>query len=1259
MSVIRDPKILHYPNWDPDISIADAQERRIPICASGDLQLKFPDTPTIHTQAVASKVPRFNILSLHELEKNGITVDFGKSLVLTKKGRVIAPLAKSGPYYWISSKYIRVPKTNINVMHVQSQSLFPLDFIHRLLGHINIQVLRESIKQGTLTSISMSDIDWTGYSKFQCEDCISGKANKHKHVKGSRVRYQKSYKPFEYLHTDIFGPVPHMPRSSPSYFLAFTDEATRFRWVYPLWSKDAETVTEIFRSLVNMIRTQFDGKVLSFQMDQGSEYTNHVIRKFFKEQGIIPCYTSVGDSKANGIAERLNYLLLNDCRTLLKSSGLSLHLWFYAVQFSTLMRNSVITSSIGTSSRAKAGLAGLDVSTILPFGQRVMVNRTPINKLQPRGILGFALTPSTESHGYLIYIPSKHIVTDTSNYLVIHGKPNKTEDADTIIDPLFEQLESRQTDFADPNPSSHSGGIAMDRSIHPDESLSEVSPTLHTDALDESNDSGGTDTRSLEIIEDSPTLNDPDSISLSQNEPPINPQNTSNLGTDSIDHYNDPIDQDEHTSLDYNQSVLDDAEVQARRLSSPRSHDAFQPQGNIAFAELQDHQIDPITAIASSVGINDEPLNSEPSSEDLPSTASDTQQSITAKSVHDDNTGPEHETDPLQSISNVGGSDKNETSYEKDLESRKNKIFRLKLGEIPSIMKPRTKRKITDTLQEIEDRTVNKKPKRQVLYVNVVHSNPAPQIRPSLSYHEAIVNNQNNNDAEDYKEAYMKEYKQLIKMKTWNPNKPIDGKLIPKQQLVNSMFIFTTKRDGSKKCRLVARGDQQKVGTYKEDLKANTVHHYALMTSLNIALDRKMFITQLDISSAYLYADLEEDLYIRAPPHMKAKGKAFKLNKSLYGLKQSGANWYQKIGNYLNTQCHMKELTGWPCVFKADDGTFACLFVDDIIVMSKDLKTANKLIDILKKEFETKIVQNGKLDDNYVAKYDILGLEIEYIFGKKMTIGMEKSLTEKLPHLNFEIDENYKRYLVPGTPKEHIHKNNFVLEEVEYKDNVKRMQKAIGLLSYVGYKYRFDILYYVNILAQHTLYPSKQVQRLTQQLINFVWHSRQKNLVWYATKKNKTNRITAITDASFANEDGFRSQLGHYYCLNGKVIGGRSSSEKLRVISSTEAEIYAVSESIPMLQGLSHLIRQLDSVPVSLKILTDSKPTISIVEDQGEDSKAFRNRFFGTRAFRLRDEVQKHGLRLKYIKTEENYADILTKPTSIAIYKKLTQSWMK
>ncbi|EDO16466.1 Tkp1 protein [Vanderwaltozyma polyspora DSM 70294] len=228
--------------------------------------------------------------------------------------------------------------------------------------------------------------------------------------------------------------------------------------------------------------------------------------------------------------------------------------------------------------------------------------------------------------------------------------------------------------------------------------------------------------------------------------------------------------------------------------------------------------------------------------------------------------------------------------------------------------------------------------KRRIHLINSVKhaiNNPPSVGNNSLSYREAITLNQNPIDKDSYKKAYMKEVNQLMKHETWDNHNLYDIQEVNPKTVINSMFIFITKRDGTHKCRFVAQGDQQKPGTYYDSLAANTIHHEALMTCMAIALDNDMFIVQLDISSAYLYADLKEELYIRTPPHLGHKNKVFKLQKSLYGLKQSGANWYENIKNYITETCGMSSIRGWSCAFKKDD-LMVCLFVDNIIMFGKD-----------------------------------------------------------------------------------------------------------------------------------------------------------------------------------------------------------------------------------------------------------------------------------------------------------------------------------
>lgn len=322
------------------------------------------------------------------------------------------------------------------------------------------------------------------------------------------------------------------------------------------------------------------------------------------------------------------------------------------------------------------------------------------------------------------------------------------------------------------------------------------------------------------------------------------------------------------------------------------------------------------------------------------------------------------------------------------------------------------------------------------------------QLHAPLYYTEAIKNNKDYTSKTLYSKAYDKEIDQLTKMETWD-DQLMDINEVDKDKIINSMFILNIKRDGTYKCRLVARGDLQKLGTYKKELIANTVHHWALMTNLATALDNNMYIIQLDIVSAYLYADIQEELYIRAPPHMNLNNKVMKLKKSLYGLKQSGANWYDMIRKYLQEECGMVETRGWPCVFtkkKGNERLNICLFVDDVVLFASSLLIAKEVVNQLQARFDTKIVNDGVKDGT--IEYDILGLEIEYTRGTSMKIGMTKGLEDKLLKLKIDLQPNRK---VPGRPNEKNIKDSLVMHDKEYKNKVKWMQRVIALASDVAY----------------------------------------------------------------------------------------------------------------------------------------------------------------------------------------------------------------
>ncbi|KAL5480798.1 hypothetical protein ACEPAI_9738 [Sanghuangporus weigelae] len=123
--------------------------------------------------------------------------------------------------------------------------------------------------------------------------------------------------------------------------------------------------------------------------------------------------------------------------------------------------------------------------------------------------------------------------------------------------------------------------------------------------------------------------------------------------------------------------------------------------------------------------------------------------------------------------------------------------------------------------------------------------------------------------------------------------------------IVGSKWVFKVKRDSAgsivrRKARLVAQGFSQVEGIDYFDTYAPVAKLASIRTILAILAQLDLELEQIDVKSAYLNGELEENevVYMHHPPGYKPIGteeRVLKLRKTLYGLKQSGRRWYQKF----------------------------------------------------------------------------------------------------------------------------------------------------------------------------------------------------------------------------------------------------------------------------------------------------------------------------------------------------------------------------
>ncbi|CCH58835.1 hypothetical protein TBLA_0A10570 [Henningerozyma blattae CBS 6284] len=469
------------------------------------------------------------------------------------------------------------------------------------------------------------------------------------------------------------------------------------------------------------------------------------------------------------------------------------------------MRNVFCNSVYNTTPAAKAGLHGLDASTLLPFSQSVIIHVTDTDgKLDPRGLLAYALTPSTESNGYLLYVPAYNKVLDSSNYEIVRESTKPTIDSTpNVFDELLSFYDSTSptiggTPSADDNISADDLGLTtLDTNDIPETSPTIIDgPNTYVKSIEEVIDTKGFPTKT---ITSTSQASQPDAVSTATS----TAINTSILQLDPsvLDTHlsDDPLYVDNDTSdEDFpDDNFHDPSDTHAQLLqeldniladSSPSNtlHDTSKG-GTLTSADLSSPLISAkLTAAKELLKKSNGKLFNKSS---LPQKGTFTTSKTSSKSKSlrsKTNSGPStvalnqfYNTIKMigTSLSRLGGStNENHDVIESEVTDESAPFPLSRLDVV----------KVTDM--------INKKPKNN----------------NSMQYYEAISQNSDPEEKDLYQRAYEKEIKSLINQNIWDEQNIIDADTVPKDKIINSMFIFTTKRDGTHKSRCVARGDLQK-----------------------------------------------------------------------------------------------------------------------------------------------------------------------------------------------------------------------------------------------------------------------------------------------------------------------------------------------------------------------------------------------------------------------------------------------------------------
>ena len=183
----------------------------------------------------------------------------------------------------------------------------------------------------------------------------------------------------------------------------------------------------------------------------------------------------------------------------------------------------------------------------------------------------------------------------------------------------------------------------------------------------------------------------------------------------------------------------------------------------------------------------------------------------------------------------------------------------------------------------------------------------------------------------DWRQACTRELSTLQKRNVFELVKRPRGR-----KVIKNRWVFDIKDDGRKRARLVAKGFSQVEGLDYDQVFSPVVRFETMRLILAMAAIKGWVAHGLDVRNAYLYGELDEEIYMEQPEGFRIPGKedlVLLLKKALYGLKQAGLAWWRILKQSME-ELGFKSLSSDAGVFIfRGEGSFviAIIYVDDAI----------------------------------------------------------------------------------------------------------------------------------------------------------------------------------------------------------------------------------------------------------------------------------------------------------------------------------------
>jgi len=589
-----------------------------------------------------------------------------------------------------------------------------------------------------------------------------------------------------------------------------------------------------------------------------------------------------------------------------------------------------------------------------------------------------------------------------------------------------------------------------------------------------------------------------------------------------------------------------------------------------------------------------------------------------------------------------------------------------------------------------------------------------PSTPEPTSYAKAI--DPNNPERLEWLAAIKRELDTLLERNTWSY---IDRQILPRgRKPIRCKYVFKRKfnKDGTiqYKARLVACGVTQRAGLdYSSDeLYASVCSYSSMRFLMSLATQKRMLLYQTDIQGAYLESYLDDEIYMHVPDGIDGHSNQYcRLIRGLYGCKQSGWAWSECFKEFMTHDpaynMNFTPMTGEPNLYRRaflmngqKEEVIVGQYVDDCLVAATSQAALDWYMNNLKQRFPVNPKSSG-----FITKENpglLLSMQVAYDRENGTLQFHQQRAIEALAH-KFELHDTHP-VLLPIKPDLDLPKLT-VAEDPTFPTKFLSM---IGSCLHICQVSRPDCSFAVGLLARHSATPGKAHMKAAEDLIRYMYHTREYCIQYTATDNEIANvpyifekshhpdnietldwaedlskeyklRIPPRTieerleaghtpdphsnhpityiDANLGGDKTTRkSTSGLVIMMNGGPIAWSSRLQKLCAQSSAEAEIIAVVDSVKEALHIKLLSEESGIRPpdIPMEVHEDNNACIHMAHNLRGSQQA---KHYELRLRFLNEHVLERNIEFSRVDTTQQLADGFTKPLALPNFR-IFRNWM-